>query len=188
MAAPTYLFVSDLHLAAESLPAVEQFRAFLAGGAREADALYILGDLFEAWVGDDDDEPVRRQVCDALRDLTSAIPCFVMRGNRDFLFGDGFERRTGCTLLPDPLLLETDAMRVLVSHGDVLCTDDHAYQELRSIVRGAGWQRRFLALPLGARRTVAEAARKGSQQHTRATMREVMDVNEARRSAPAARG
>jgi UDP-2,3-diacylglucosamine hydrolase len=158
---------------------VEQFRVFLARDAREADALYILGDLFEAWVGDDDDEPVRRQVCEALRALTSTVPCFVMRGNRDFLFGDGFERRTGCTLLPDPLLLETGALRALVSHGDVLCTDDHAYQELRTIVREAGWQRRFLALPLAARRSVAEAARQGSREHTRATMREVMDVNEA---------
>jgi len=179
MAAPTYLFVSDLHLAAESLPAVEQFDAFLAGSAREADALYILGDLFEAWVGDDDDEPVRGRVCDSLKRLTAQVPCFVMRGNRDFLFGQGFERRTGCTLLPDPVLLETDGVRALVSHGDVLCTDDHPYQELRTIVRDAGWQRRFLALPLGARRSVADAARKGSREHTRTAMREVMDVNEA---------
>lgn len=179
MSPPTYLFVSDLHLASESLPAVEQFGAFLASEAREADALYILGDLFEAWVGDDDDEPVRRQVCAALRDLGAHVPCFVMRGNRDFLFGAGFERRSGCTLLPDPLLLEAGGLRVLVSHGDLLCTDDHSYQELRSIVRDAAWQRRFLALPLAARRAVAEAARRGSQRHTRAAMREIMDVNEA---------
>jgi UDP-2,3-diacylglucosamine hydrolase len=102
-----------------------------------------------------------------------------MRGNRDFLYGQGFERRTGCTLLPDPLLLEAGTLRALVSHGDVLCTDDHAYQEFRSIVRDEVWQRRYLALPLSARRSVADAARKGSQQHTSSAMREIMDVNEA---------
>ena len=178
MSPPTYLFVSDLHLAAETMPAVEQFAAFLASEAREADALYILGDLFEAWVGDDDDEPVRKQVCAALRELSSNVPCFVMRGNRDFLYGQGFERRSGCTLLPDPLLLQTDELRVLVSHGDVLCTDDHSYQEFRSIVRDPVWQERYLALPLAARRSVADAARKGSREHTSSVMREIMDVNE----------
>jgi len=178
MALPTYLFVSDLHLAAETPAAVEQFGTFLASEAHEADALYILGDLFEAWVGDDDSEPVRKQVCAALRDLSTTVPCYVMRGNRDFLFGAGFERRSGCTLLPDPLLLETGEIRALVSHGDLLCTDDHSYQELRTAVRDADWQRRFLALPLEARRAVADAARKGSRQHTRSTMREIMDVNE----------
>lgn len=178
MALPTYLFVSDLHLAAETPAAVEQFGAFLSSEALEADALYILGDLFEAWVGDDDGEPVRKQVCAALRELSATVPCFVMRGNRDFLFGAGFERRSGCTLLPDPLLLETGEIRALVSHGDLLCTDDHPYQELRTAVRDADWQRRFLALPLEARRAVADAARKGSREHTRSTMRAIMDVNE----------
>lgn len=178
MALPTYLFVSDLHLAAETPAAVEQFGAFLSSEALEADALYILGDLFEAWVGDDDGEPVRKQVCAALRELSATVPCFVMRGNRDFLFGAGFERRSGCTLLPDPLLLETGEIRALVSHGDLLCTDDHSYQELRTAVRDADWQRRFLALPLEARRAVADAARKGSREHTRSTMRAIMDVNE----------
>jgi UDP-2,3-diacylglucosamine hydrolase len=105
-----------------------------------------------------------------------------MRGNRDFLYGEGFERRTGCTLLPDPMLLEAGELRALVSHGDVLCTDDHAYQEFRSLVRDDVWQRRYLALPLSARRSVAEAARKGSLAHTstamRTTMRTIMDVNE----------
>ncbi|MET0291263.1 MAG: UDP-2,3-diacylglucosamine diphosphatase [Steroidobacteraceae bacterium] len=179
MAQPTYLFVSDLHLAAESPAAVAQFAAFLDHEAREADALYILGDLFETWIGDDDDEPVRRQVCAALKAYTAHTPAYVMCGNRDFLYGPGFERLTGCTLLPDPLLLEDGELRALVTHGDLLCTDDHNYQELRSIFREPLWQKRFLALPLSARRGLADATRSGSQQHTRSTMRSIMDVNEA---------
>lgn len=179
MAQPPYLFVSDLHLAPEAPAAVAQFAAFLRGEAREAAGLYILGDLFETWVGDDDTEPVRVEVCAALRELTRTVPGFVMRGNRDFLYGPAFERATGCTLLPDPLLLEVGAVRALVTHGDVLCTDDHAYQELRTIVRADAWQKRFLGLPLSARRAVANAARKGSQQHTSKVMRTIMDVNEA---------
>ncbi len=90
-----------------------------------------------------------------------------------------FEGATGCTLLPDPLLLEVGAVRALVTHGDLLCTDDHPYQELRTMVRDPDWQRRFLKLPLATRRAVANAARKGSQQHTRTAMRTIMDVNEA---------
>jgi UDP-2,3-diacylglucosamine hydrolase len=179
MTVPTYLFISDLHLAPDFPDAVAQFSAFLTGEAVAADALYILGDLFEAWVGDDDAEPVRDQVCQELRALSSRVPCYVMRGNRDFLYGAEFERRTGCGLLPDPLLFEAGEVRALVSHGDLLCTDDHAYQELRSAVRDPHWQRRFLALPLTARRAVADAARRGSKAHTRTAMRAIMDVNEA---------
>lgn len=174
-----YLFVSDLHLSADSTPAVEQFLRFLRNEAAGAAALYILGDLFEAWVGDDDTEPARDTVCRALHEYTRAVPGYVMRGNRDFLFGEGFERRTGCRLLPDPVLLEAGAVRALVTHGDLLCTDDHAYQELRSVVRQPRWQRRFLRLPLAARRAVAEAAREGSKAHTSSTMRAIMDVNES---------
>jgi UDP-2,3-diacylglucosamine hydrolase len=178
MSAPTWLFVSDLHLAAESPEAVAQFRAFLAGPAREADGLYVLGDLFETWVGDDDDEPVRDAVCSDLKRLSEQVPCHVMRGNRDFLYGERFEARTGCTLLPDPMLLVAGELRALVTHGDILCTDDHSYQELRTVVRDASWQARFLSLPLSARRALAEAARRGSAAHTRSTMRSIMDVNE----------
>jgi UDP-2,3-diacylglucosamine hydrolase len=178
MPVPTYLFISDLHLAPDTPGAVAQFEAFLAGDARTADGLYILGDLFEAWVGDDDAEPVRNRACGALRELSRTVPCHVMRGNRDFLYGDVFEARSGCTLLPDPMLFEAGGVRALVSHGDLLCTDDHAYQELRTTVRDAGWQRRFLSLPLEVRRSVADAARRGSKAHTRSAMRQIMDVNE----------
>jgi UDP-2,3-diacylglucosamine hydrolase len=174
----TYLFVSDLHLDASLPEAVEQFLGFLAGEARAADGLYILGDLFEAWVGDDDPEPCRSRVCEALRAYTrDGHRAWVVRGNRDFLFGPGFEARTGCTLLPDPVRVTIGAFDAFVSHGDVLCTDDHAYQALRSIVRRPSWQERFKALPLAARRAIADAARAGSRAHTGRTTYDVMDVN-----------
>jgi len=174
----THLFVSDLHLDASLPSAVEQFLAFLDGEARTAASLYILGDLFEAWVGDDDPEPCRSRVCDALRAYTAAgHPTWVVRGNRDFLFGAGFEARTGCVLLPDPVHVRLGAFEAFVSHGDLLCTDDHAYQQLRSIVRDPLWQSRFMALPLDARRAIADRARAGSQAHTGRTAYNVMDVN-----------
>ncbi|MEP7312747.1 MAG: UDP-2,3-diacylglucosamine diphosphatase [Pseudomonadota bacterium] len=175
-----HLFISDLHLDAAAPAAVEQFLRFLATEAAQAQSLYILGDLFEVWVGDDDEEPARQRVCEALLRLTrGGVPCFVVRGNRDFLFGAGFEARTGCRLLPDPLLATFGAQRVFVSHGDVLCTDDHSYQELRSVVRDPEWQDHFLALPLATRRVVADAARAGSKAHTQAVQRAIMDVNPA---------
>ncbi len=173
-----YLFVSDLHLDAALPEAVDQFRAFLEGEAQTAAGLYILGDLFEAWVGDDDPEPCRSAVCDALRAYTAAgHPTWVVRGNRDFLFNTGFETRTGCTLLPDPVRVRIGALDAFVSHGDVLCTDDHAYQELRSIVQQADFQSRFMALPLETRRGIADRARSGSKAHTSRAAYEVMDVN-----------
>ena len=178
MPAAPYLFVSDLHLDASLPEAVAQFLDFLEGDARQAAGLYILGDLFEAWVGDDDPEPCRNRICEALHAYTSAgFPAWVVRGNRDFLFGAGFEARTGCTLLPDPVRVRLGALDAFVSHGDVLCTDDLAYQELRSIVRQPDWQSRFKALPLEARRAIADKARSGSRAHTGRVAYEVMDVN-----------
>jgi len=172
-----YLFVSDLHLDAGLPHAVEQFRQFLRGTARDADALYILGDLFETWVGDDDDEPVRNAVCDALREYTGReTPCYVIRGNRDFLLGRGFERRSGCRLLPDPVRLEAGDLRVVLSHGDLLCTADHGYQQFRQFTRKPGSQARFLSLPLPIRRAMAAAARAGSREHTRGMPEAIMDV------------
>jgi UDP-2,3-diacylglucosamine hydrolase len=172
------LFVSDLHLDAGSPAAVEQFLAFLRTYAANAEALYILGDLFEAWVGDDESEQDKQAVCEGLRALTSSgVACFVLHGNRDFLLGRGFCDNTGCRLLPDPVIAEFDGERVLLTHGDALCTDDHSYQELRSIVRTAPWQRRFLALPLADRELLANQARAGSRQHTSRTIPQIMDVN-----------
>ena len=172
------LFASDLHLDSESPWAIDAFLAFLAGPARTADALYLLGDLFEVWVGDDDDSPDHARTCAGLKALTDAgVPVYVIHGNRDFLLGDDFARRTGVKLRPDPVVVDLYGSATLLSHGDVFCTEDPAYQQLRSIVRRPGFQRRFLALPLAARRTLASAARAGSKAHTERTMPIIMDVN-----------
>jgi UDP-2,3-diacylglucosamine hydrolase len=175
----TRLFVSDVHLDAAAPDAVEQFLDFLRTHAADSEALYILGDLFEVWVGDDDPEPTKARVCDGLRALTSAgVGCFVLHGNRDFLIGRDFCRRTGSRLLADPVVAELDGERVLLTHGDALCTDDHSYQELRSTVRTPDWQRRFLALPLADRGLIANQARAGSKEHISRTIPNIMDVNQ----------
>ncbi|HEY1900618.1 MAG TPA: UDP-2,3-diacylglucosamine diphosphatase [Steroidobacteraceae bacterium] len=180
----TELFVSDLHLDAQSGAANERFLAFLAHEALQARVLYILGDLFEAWLGDDDPDPVKGHICEGLRRLTDRdVACFVLHGNRDFLLGEQFAARTGCRLLPDPVMATFDTETVLLTHGDALCVDDHPYQELRTTVRTPSWQQRFLRLPLATRGLLAQQARRGSQAHTSRTIPDVMDVNEAAVSA-----
>jgi UDP-2,3-diacylglucosamine hydrolase len=176
----TTLFVSDLHLDVSEPAAGAQFMQFLAGPARDAEALYILGDLFESWIGDDDDEPYRNSICAGLAALTSAgVPCFVMHGNRDFLLGRGFEQRSGAFLVSDPLIVELHGEPVLLTHGDALCTADQGYQRLRGLVRSPGWQRRFLRLPMRVRRSLAERARAGSRRHTARLQEGIMDVDPA---------
>lgn len=171
------LFVSDLHIDAAHPAIGLRFVEFLARDAREATALYVLGDLFESWVGDDDPDDAQRAVIAALRDLaTHGVPCFVMHGNRDFLIGERFAAVSGATLLPDPVLITLYGERALVMHGDALCTGDLAYQRLRATVRDPGWQRRFLALPVAARRTLAGAARAGSRAHNAGLAPVIADV------------
>lgn len=168
-----HFFISDLHLDAATPSTVELFTTFLQGVAREASSLHILGDLFESWIGDDDPDPVRSRVCEQLRGLaTSGVALYVMQGNRDFLYGADFERRAGCTLLPDPVVVSLHGERVLLTHGDLLCTGDHAYQELRTTFRDPAFRRRVLALPIEARQQLAQAARAGSKAHTRAALTE----------------
>jgi UDP-2,3-diacylglucosamine hydrolase len=172
------LFASDLHLDSEAPWAIDAFLKFLAGTARSADSLYLLGDLFEVWVGDDDDNPDNARACDGLAALTRAgVPVYAIHGNRDFLLGAGFERRTGVKLLPDPVQLDLHGVPTLLSHGDVFCVDDLPYQELRDIVRRPRWQERFLSLSLAARRSLATAARAGSKAHTERQVPVLMDVN-----------
>jgi len=172
------LFASDLHLDSEAPWAIDAFLDFLDGPARSAEALYLLGDLFEVWVGDDDDNPDNIRACAGLARLTkSGVAAYVLHGNRDFLLGEAFAQRTGVKLLPDPVMVDLYGVPTLLSHGDVFCTEDPAYQELRSIVRRPDWQRRFLALPLAARRELASAARAGSKAHTKRTIPTIMDVN-----------
>jgi UDP-2,3-diacylglucosamine hydrolase len=170
------LFVSDVHLEATGGAAERQFLHFLRTEAVRAETLYILGDLFESWVGDDD--PGHREVIGALAQLSGrGVACFLMHGNRDFLLGEGFCARTGCRLLPDPVVTQFAGEPVLLTHGDALCTDDRAYQELRTTVRAPLWQRRFLSLPFATRELLANEARTGSKSHTARAPPRVMDVN-----------
>jgi UDP-2,3-diacylglucosamine hydrolase len=172
------LFVSDLHLDAQHPEIARQFLQFLEGEAREAAALYILGDLFEVWIGDDDPEPEKQRVIAALKALTaSGVPCYVMHGNRDFLLGERFCTESGCRLLEDPTIISLHGERVLTMHGDALCTDDHSYQKLRAMVRDPGWQEMFLALSHEQRLMLAEQARAGSKAHIAQAMSAIMDVN-----------
>jgi UDP-2,3-diacylglucosamine hydrolase len=172
------LFVSDLHLDSEAPWAIDAFLAFLDGPAAACEAVYLLGDLFEVWVGDDDDNPDNARACAGIARLTgNGVAVYALHGNRDFLLGAEFARRTGVKLLPDPVLVDLYGVPTLLSHGDVFCTEDYSYQELRSIVRRPAWQRRFLALPLVTRRELATVARAGSKAHTQRTIPTIMDVN-----------
>jgi UDP-2,3-diacylglucosamine hydrolase len=148
--------------------------------ARGARALYILGDLFEAWIGDDDPDPDKRRVVAALQSLTATgVPCYVMHGNRDFLLGRRFLGETGAQILEDGALVEIEGERVLLMHGDLLCTDDHSYQRLRRIVRNPLLQWIVRHLSLASRQSLAARMRAGSQMHTQSTAPEIMDVNDA---------
>jgi UDP-2,3-diacylglucosamine hydrolase len=172
------LIVSDLHIDSATPGIADRFVAFLDREAPTADALYILGDLFESWIGDDDDDPHRLAVVEALARLTrSGVELYVQAGNRDFLYGDRFAARTGARRLEDPTRVTRYGRTVLMTHGDALCTDDLAYQRLRAMVRDDGWQRAFLGLARATRQRLAEAARSGSRAHTRQQSSMLMDVN-----------
>jgi UDP-2,3-diacylglucosamine hydrolase len=174
----TTLFVSDLHLDAAEPATIELFLRFLATEARTAAALYVLGDLFEAWVGDDDPDPAKRRVLDALRDCSgSGVACFALHGNRDFLLGRRFERESGVRLIADGTRIELNGESTLVMHGDTLCTDDRSYQRLRRIVRQPLLKWVVRRLPLARRLALARRMRAGSRMHTQAAAPEIMDVN-----------
>ena len=172
------LFVSDLHLDADRPQATRAFHRFLEQRASGAEALYVLGDLFEAWVGDDDDSALAQEVVKALAQLTAGgTAVFFACGNRDFLVGDDFARRSGAVLLEDASVVAIGGERVLLMHGDSLCTDDRDYQQFRAMVRDPKWQDQFLALPLAARRALAAQARDASRLSTSGKPMEIMDVN-----------
>jgi UDP-2,3-diacylglucosamine hydrolase len=174
------LFVSDLHLAPERPATVALFLRFLRTRARGAAALYILGDLFDAWIGDDDDQPPYPEIRAALRELTgSGTRCALMHGNRDFLIGRAFARDTGCTLLKDPTLLDLYGMPTLLMHGDLLCTDDVPYQRFRKRIRNPLVIRLFLWKSLARRRAIAADYRRKSGAATAAKAEEIMDVSQA---------
>jgi UDP-2,3-diacylglucosamine hydrolase len=175
------LFISDLHLSAERQAANERFLRFLGEEARRAAALYVLGDLFEYWIGDDDlAEPFNASIARALAALSgSGTRVFLMHGNRDFLLGQGFGEAAGATLLGDPSVVAWEGEPTLLMHGDTLCTDDTDYQAWRRTARSAAWQQEFLSQPLPERRRTILELRERSQQVIRAKPAEIMDVNDA---------
>jgi UDP-2,3-diacylglucosamine hydrolase len=175
------LFISDLHLTEERPEANERFIELLEGKARAADALYILGDFFESWIGDDDLEaPFNAVIAGLLADLArGGVPVYLMHGNRDFLIGERFCAATGAKLLADPSVHEIQGVRTLLMHGDTLCTDDLDYQNWRRIARSEAWQRQFLARSLAERRHAIVGMREKSKEVVQAKPAEIMDVNDA---------
>lgn len=173
------LFISDLHLDPVRPAVTELFFEFLAGEARKAEALYILGDLFEVWLGDDDPDPHHARVAEALHELAATgTPIYFMVGNRDFLLGDDYARRAGMTILAEPVTLDLHGTPTVILHGDVLCTDDTAYQSFRALVRNPVWQKDFLARPIEERRALAGEVREESKSRGATTAPEIMDVND----------
>jgi len=174
------LFVSDLHLSEERPEANERFIAFVEGTAREAAALYVLGDLFEYWIGDDDlGEPFNAVMAGFFAGLVrSGVPVFLMHGNRDFLMGERFCRATGAQLLADPAVVDLGGVKTLLMHGDTLCTDDLDYQGWRRTARSPAWQQEFLSQPLEARRRTVGALRDKSREVIQAKPAEIMDVSD----------
>ncbi|TPV29508.1 UDP-2,3-diacylglucosamine diphosphatase [Pantoea anthophila] len=170
------LFIADLHLCQEEPAITAGFLHFLQREAPHCDALYILGDLFEAWIGDDDPNPLHQQVAGALRALP--VPVYFIHGNRDFLVGRRFARASGMTLLPEEQVLTLYGHRLLIMHGDTLCTDDAGYLRFRAKVHNPWIQRLFLALPLWVRKRIAARMRADSKQANQHKSQSIMDVNQ----------
>ena len=173
------LFISDLHLCHTRPAITAQFIQFLQTSATQSQGLYVLGDLFEYWAGDDDiGDAHHALVVSSFKALADAgTPIYFMHGNRDFLLGDGFADAAGIRLLEEPTLLPLYGKRVLLSHGDTLCTDDTAYQAFRQQVRAPAWQREFLGQPLQVRKDYIEGLRQRSEQEKSYKTESIMDVN-----------
>jgi UDP-2,3-diacylglucosamine hydrolase len=178
---PSSLFISDLHLSEERPEANEKFFSFIEETAGSAGSLYILGDLFEYWIGDDDlAEPFPALIAGFLRRLSDGgVAISVMHGNRDFLMTEVFCKAAGARLLPDPSVVEAGGVRTLLMHGDTLCADDADYQAWRDQARSEAWQREFLGRPIEARRKIILDLRRKSREAVRAKPAEVMDVSPA---------
>jgi UDP-2,3-diacylglucosamine hydrolase len=175
---PGTLFVSDLHLDASRPQITRLFLDVLDTLGSNADAVYILGDLFDIWHGDDDDSPVGHAIMDGLGAcVATGTPVYLLHGNRDFLIGEQFAARTGCRLLDDPARIDLYGSPVLLMHGDILCTDDVDYQAFRAGVRDYRWQQAFLRQPLQARRDIAQALRGKSRASARKKPESIREVN-----------
>lgn len=174
------LFISDLHLTRQRSAITDLFLTFLAEQAASADALYILGDLFEYWIGDEALKlEVIRPVIKSLNKLTATgTSVYVMRGNRDVLLGKEFAKACGCQLLEDPAVIDLNGEATLISHGDYLCTDDIEHQEFRKMVHNPEWQRRFLTKDMEERETIARTYREISMANVAEKNPDIMDVNQ----------
>ncbi|WP_313682746.1 UDP-2,3-diacylglucosamine diphosphatase [Pantoea sp.] len=170
------LFIADLHLCQDEPAITAGFLHFLQREAHQCDALYILGDLFEAWIGDDDPNPLHQQIAAALKALP--VPKYFIHGNRDFLLGQRFAAACGMTLLPEEQVLTLYGQRLLIMHGDTLCTDDEGYQRFRAKVHQRWLQKLFLALPLRLRMRIAARMRANSKQANQHKSLSIMDVNQ----------
>lgn len=174
--APTF-FISDLHLDASRTRITEALRHFLEEIACDAQAVYILGDLFDSWIGDDHNDRYIRSIKKLLADACkNGVTIYFMHGNRDFLIGDGFAADTGAVLLAENTVVDLYGEQVLLLHGDALCTDDQAYQEFRQRVRTPEWRRKILAKPLFVRRLIAAYLRFKSRRANRGKTETIMDV------------
>jgi len=172
------LFISDLHLH-ESRPQVTRaFFHFLYTQAIHAEALYILGDFFDAWIGDDDDSELLQDVADGLHKLNElGVAIYFMHGNRDFLLGEAYANKAGMELIPDGIIIDLYGTPTLLMHGDSLCTDDVEYQQFRTMVRSPQWQQQVLAQPLAARRALAAQMREKSQSMNSLKAEDILDVS-----------
>ncbi len=171
-------FISDIHLSDKHPELTQAFFTFLNESKEVCTHLYILGDLFEAWIGDDDTTPLAQEVKNALRTFTDNGPAtFFIHGNRDFLIGEAFAKETGITILPDPYTLNINDQKIVISHGDFLCTDDVDYITFRNQVRSDEWQSDFLNKPIAEREEIAASMRDASQEVTAEKHITINDVN-----------
>ncbi|MCY4344550.1 MAG: UDP-2,3-diacylglucosamine diphosphatase [Gammaproteobacteria bacterium] len=175
-ARPKRIFLSDLHLDNVQDQRFARFTECLESEAPWAEEVFILGDLFEAWIGDDDDSTLAERACAVLAQAARSASVKVMSGNRDFLIGERFAQRTGAGLLPDPFRTED---RLVLTHGDALCTGDEAYQAMRKVLRSPAWQAEMLAKPLAERRAAANGLRDASRASNAATPMAIMDADPA---------
>ena len=173
------LFISDLHLSGERPEINKLFLKFLSNEARQADALYILGDLFEYWIGDEVmAHPDHAPIISALRSLTdSGVALYIMVGNRDFLMGEDFAAATGCQLIDDPTVIDLYGQQILLMHGDTLCTDDHDYQKLRQMLRDPDWRKQFLSRSVEERIEMAQHIREQSKDAIAGKQESIIDFN-----------
>jgi len=175
----SYCFISDLHLNQDRPDITKAFLNFLENTACKAEKLYILGDLFEAWIGDDDQNEFISEIQNALIRINKTTKVLFMHGNRDFLIGPDFASSAGMKILTDPVVEEMFGDPVLLMHGDLLCTEDIDYQKFRKVSRDTKWQKEFLSKPLAERRVIAQNLRGASKEATGKKKEEIMDVSES---------